>query len=186
LRDEPPGALVRSGDVPAGDSAPQPNREYPADGSIAADGAGSASTTERVELSMPVVVQLFPVVRMMVGVVASRLEFDYEDICDLRLAIDELLTLCTAGHAEGSKMTVVCSSNPGKLRVDCSVSPVATRRRTAGTETGEQTVDARRGGLDLAELSGRILDALVDGHGTRQDEGSTTRVGWLWKNRPPD
>jgi hypothetical protein len=131
---------------------------------------------------MPVVVQLFPVVRMMVGVVASRLEFDYEDICDLRLAIDELLTLCTAGHVEGSKMTVVCSSDPGSLRIDCSVSPVASRKRTPGVET----VDARRGGLDLAELSGRILDALVDGHGTRQEEGSTTRVGWLWKISPTD
>jgi hypothetical protein len=186
LRDEPPGALVGAGDVPAGGSGHLATPQPEPDGCISADGAAPASTTERVELSMPVVVQLFPVVRMMVGVVASRLEFDYEDICDLRLAIDELLTLCTAGHADGSKMTVVCTSTGGSLRVDCSVSPVAARRRPVGADTGENLVDARRGGLDLAELSGRILDALVDGHGTRQEEGSTTRVGWLWKIRPPD
>ncbi len=140
----------------------------------------AARAVERVELSMPVAPELFALVRMLVSVVASRLDFDYEDVCDLRLAVDELVTLCTGGHGEDARITLWSSHDPDGLRIECAVSPAAAP--WVPSTTSEPDV----AGLAPAELSERILDVLSDGHGTAYEATSATRTGWLWKLRPSD
>ncbi len=138
-----------------------------------------SAAAERVELSMPVAPELFALARMLVSVVASRLGFDYEDVCDLRLAVDELVSLCTAGQGDDAWITLWSSHHEDGLRIDCAVCPVAA--------PGDPTLNAETevvAGLGLSQLSERILDVIADGHGARYDETSLTRTGWLWKLRP--
>lgn len=134
---------------------------------------------ERVELSMPVSPELFPLVRMLISVVASPLGFDYEAICDLRLAVDELVTLCAAGARAGARATLSSSSDASGLRVDCHVAPVA-----AGGDLSAVIEPDVTGGLVPAQLSQRILEVLADGHDVRYDPAYESRTGWLWKLRP--
>jgi hypothetical protein len=140
---------------------------------------GYQATDDRVELSMPVSPELFALARMLVSLVASRLGFDYEDICDLRLAVDELVSLCTGSRANGARITLWSSHDADMLRIDCAVCPVTPSQTKT---TGEVEVIA---GLAPVQLSERVLDVLADGHGTRFDAASMTRTGWLWKLRPP-
>ena len=137
---------------------------------------------ERVELSMPVSPELFALTRMLVSVVASRLGFDYEDVCDLRLAVDELVTLCTAGHTDDARITLWSSSDDRALRIDCAVSPVGAQE--VELAAGEEPEHAWIAGMHPSQLSERILEVLVDAHGSQQEAGSNLRTGWLWKLRP--
>lgn len=129
---------------------------------------------ERVELSMPARPEMWTLARMTVSVVASRIELDFEEISDLRLAIDELCTVCALGSTPDSRLTLTYSTDDEGLRVDCVVSP---------TGLPEAPLDEQVAGLLPAQLSERILEALVDEHGVTADDGC--RRGWLRKVRAP-
>ena len=128
-----------------------------ADVSWAAQGAEAIGARDRVELSLPARPDLLFLVRMTAAAVASRADFGYDQIEDLRLAIDELC-LTVAGDAP----------TDGRLQLlfkwaDDAVEVVGVY---------EPDSDAPGGSPDAApaqpasELSQRILDALVDEHGT--------------------
>jgi anti-sigma regulatory factor (Ser/Thr protein kinase) len=132
---------------------------------------------ERVALSMPADPELVGLARMAASVVASRVDLSYEEVDDLRLAIDELVVLCGAGAgsvAHGSRLVLEFCTDDSGIRIDCVVSPAPP---PAAVEMDEHV-----GGLLPDQLSERILDALVDAHGVSEDGDG--RRGWLWKKRP--
>lgn len=135
--------------------------------------AGAEEGTERVEISMPADPDLVALARMAASVVGSRIDLTYDDVADLRLAIDELVVLCGAAGSEGGRVVLEFRTNETGLRIDCSVSG----RRPTSAVPEDRVV-----GLLPTQLSERILDALVDEHGVIEEGG--TRRGWLWKRRP--
>lgn len=117
-----------------------------------------------VELSIPARPELLSLARLTVAALAARADFDFEEIEDLRLALDELcsplLAITTAGHLNLSYQWA-----RGDLRVTCTLS---------GAEP--MPVDDTE-----HDLSNRILDALVDDHGSKHENGVAT--AWLSKRR---
>jgi hypothetical protein len=124
---------------------------------------------------MPADPDLVALARMAASVVGSRIDLSYDEVSDLRLAIDELLVLCGAGAggADGGRVLLEFRTDETGLRIDCSVT---------GRPAAAPLPDAPVVGLLPAQLSERILDALVDDHGVGDEAG--TRRGWLWKRRP--
>lgn len=119
--------------------------------------------TDEVELCVPAKPELLSLARLTVAAVASRADFAYEEIEDLRLAIDELCSPLV-GH----------TGRPGQLRLRY-------RWDDASIEVSCRTEDAGEVDEEENELSDRILDALVDEHGAGPD-GPGRRV-WLRKRR---
>lgn len=133
---------------------------------------------ERVELAIPASVEWLALARTTGAAIASRWAFTYDEIADLRLAIDELcLTLVEGGQAlrleiayelEGDSISVT-----GHAREFDNTRPV-------------QGGDGEIAGADhllSTDLSARILDALVDEHGSEEDPSNGGRRAWLRKTR---
>jgi hypothetical protein len=132
------------------------------------------STT--VELSIPAVGEWLALARTTGASVASHWQFTYDEIADLRLAIDELcLTVIAAGGESFAPRLYLVYSLEG--------SAIVVRARIGSAAPGievEETVETH----DIAasaELSARILDALVDEHGSQAD--SLGHSAWLRKER---
>ena len=122
--------------------------------------------TELVELTIPVSADLVVLARLTAATVASRADFDVEEIEDLRLAVDELCLIVVDGGA-GGELKLQFIHDAEEIEISCRYvgirpSPVA----------ADETLDG---------LSGRILDALVDTHGLRIEDGQ--RHAWLRKRR---
>jgi hypothetical protein len=133
----------------------------------------SSERAERVELRLPATVEWLALARITGAAVASRLDFSYDEISDLRLAIDELcLTLVEGRPASYLEISFEADGD------------VLTVRGTATAGSGERAETDAAIEADLAlssDLSARILDALVDAHGS--EDGSDTRRAWLRKQR---
>lgn len=111
--------------------------------------------TNRVELTLPARPELLFLVRMTAAAVASRADFGYDQIEDLRLAIDELaLTICGDEEHDG-RLQLLFKWTDDTIEV-------------VGIYQPDES-ENRRHDLAIAqpanELSARILDALVDEHG---------------------
>lgn len=120
-----------------------------------------------VELSIPARAELLSLARLTVAAVAARADFDYEEIEDLRLALDELCSRLIGQPSEGDPGTL-------SLRYEWSTGTLEVRCELEGAAT-HVAVDAEE-----RDLSDRILDALVDDHGNAPDG----RAGaWLRKRR---
>lgn len=122
-----------------------------------------AGLTDEVELSLPARPELLSLARLTVAAVASRADFDYEEIEDLRLAIDELCSPLVGSARGEARLGLRYEWDHDSLLVAA----------TGGVATGEDT--------DEYDLSDRILDALVDEHG-RGPAGEGVCV-WLRKRR---
>lgn len=126
----------------------------------------SAPSTQRtgpaapVELSLPVEDDLLVLARYTVSTLASRLEFDIDEIEDLRLAVDELCLLVLGGRRAG-RLLLAFVGDEGRIDVWCHYD-------------GPEELAAPDPEGDGGELSARILDALVDEHGSVDRAG---RVG---------
>ncbi len=106
--------------------------------------------------------------RFAAATIASRAGFDLEEIDDLRLAVDEL---CVSLIEEGDH---------GRLNIELQRADDLVEISCRFTSTSEVPPNGSR--PDLSEgLSDRILDALVDEHGKRQDGGY--EQAWLRKRR---
>jgi hypothetical protein len=110
--------------------------------------------TGLVELGIPVASDLLVLARLAASTVASRSAFDIEEIEDLRLAVDELCLSVLDGRRTGT-LLLRFDGQPGQIEVWClydgpSAAPDDNGRTDDDPETGD--------------LSGRILDALVDEH----------------------
>ena len=126
---------------------------------------------DRVELTLPARPELLFLVRMTAAAVASRADFGYDQIEDLRLAIDELALGMTGDGGSPGRLQLLFSWTGDAVEVVGVYQP------------GDD--EPRRGDLVVAqpenELSARILDALVDEHG-RDVVNGCPRV-WLRMRR---
>ena len=124
--------------------------------------------TDIVELSIPVTADLFVLARLTASTVASRSNFDVEEIEDLRLAVDELCISMVHDRTDG-RLTLRFTWDDDEVEVSCCYLPASGERSTGPLMP---TADG---------LSERILDALVDEHGHGDEDGQAR--AWLRKRR---
>jgi serine/threonine-protein kinase RsbW len=120
-----------------------------------------------IELTIPVRADLVVLARLTAATVASRAEFDVEEIEDLRLAVDELCVSLVQGGVEG-QLDLQFSRDEDRVEVSCSYE--------SGMGDAGRSIDP-----SLVGLSALILDALVDEHGEETQDGK--RRAWLRKRR---
>ncbi len=117
--------------------------------------------------------------------IASKLDFDVEEIEDLRLAIDELCGSCAAADDGTGRIELNYSWDDRSIEVVCTVDSSPARQRDGGAVHPVEPLGepgSAFGELSVDELSARLLDALVDEHGIEPVDGSRRR-GWLRKQR---
>lgn len=128
-----------------------------------------------VELSFPLRPDLVFLARMTAAAVATRAGFGFDQVEDLRLAIDELCT-SVAGEAEGDdQLHLLFEWSQDAIRVEGTL--------RGGVHLVEEPA-SRSATPTPRELSERILDALVDEHGTESADGPP-RV-WMVVRRRDD
>ncbi len=130
-----------------------------------------SSSSGTVALSFPLEADLLVLARLTAATMASRAGFDVEEIDDLRLAVDELCLSLVRGRGEGV-LHLDYDVGDGTIEIRC-------RFRRSGSVRVVHALDA----LDAVpeDLSTRILDVLVDAHGSGLDDG--TEWTWLRKRR---
>jgi hypothetical protein len=127
-----------------------------------------APGSQRVELSLPAQPELLFLARMTAAAVASRAEFGFDQVEDLRLAIDELCITLAGEDGSDGQVHLTFEWNADAVEVIGTLVPESDGSGTAGTAKSLPT---------LNELSERILDALVDEHGA-DGVGGTPRA-WI-------
>ncbi len=70
---------------------------------------------------MPTEPENWPLLRLAAANVAARLDLDVATVEDLRLAVDELCTLCAEGATARSRLTPRFAIVDGAVQVDCTV-----------------------------------------------------------------
>ncbi len=121
-----------------------------------------------VELVIPVNADLVVLARMTAATVASRANFDIEEVEDLRLAVNELCISLVQGSSDG-RLELRFTRTDDAVEVACTYLPAPSSQNEWDLEEA------------LQGLSARILDALVDDHGV--DDGGGNRRAWLRKQR---
>jgi hypothetical protein len=147
------------------------------------DDAGDGERT--VVLSLPAQPELWSLARMTASGIASRLDFEVEEIEDLRLAIDELCGSCALGKGASGRIELHYRWDDRSIEVVCRVAAAAGGRGDAAAVRAVEPLGAPgspAGELSVDELSARLLDALVDSHGIEPFDG-LRRQGWLRKSR---
>ncbi len=113
--------------------------------------------SERIELEAPLAGDFQAVVRLIIGAIGERVDFGFEEIDDLQLAVERLLV--EAG-SEGS-VQLVFDFREGGIRT--LVGPLSERAVADALRDG----DARPGELTLK----RILQTVVDSFGVEDVAG---------------
>ncbi len=123
---------------------------------------------EEVRLTVPATPELLRLARVTASGVASRLGFTYDEVEDLRLAIDELCFAVTGGKRQEGwvLMRYVVGGDGDTLEVHGKASFAA---------PGPEPL--------LNELSGAVLDALVDEHAVHRGDGQGSPSFRLVKRR---
>jgi serine/threonine-protein kinase RsbW len=120
--------------------------------------------SDSVALSLPVRSDLLVLARITAATMASRADFDIEEIEDLRLAVDELC-LSVVGGARSGTVRLEFTLDGATITIACELD-----------RSGERDDGLGPGGPD--DLSIRLIEALVDEH-RRDDDGRA----WLSKRR---
>lgn len=120
--------------------------------------------TERIELVAPVSGDFHAVVRLIIGGIAERVDFAFEEIDDLQLAVERLLA------EAGSQRTVKMSFEVGAGGIRTRVGPLSERAIADALRDGV----IRPGELTLK----RILQTVVDSFGVDEagDAGIVVRL----------
>lgn len=116
-------------------------------------------------VNVPCRPEFLPIIRLTASAVASHLDFDVEAVDDIRLAVDELCTMCAAATLDG-RITVTYLWDQDCVEVRCVV-------------TGSS---GKTGGSESDPLAGMILSALVDEYEIEAGSGGDRR-GRLRKAR---
>jgi hypothetical protein len=121
-------------------------------------------TRERIELEAPLGGDFQPVVRLIIGGIAERVDFAFEEIDDLQLAVERLLA------EAGSQRSVRLSFEVAEGSVRTSVGPLNERAIADALRDGEPAP----GELTLK----RILQTVVDSFGVEDvsDGGIVVRL----------
>jgi hypothetical protein len=106
---------------------------------------------ERIELEAPVAGDFHAVVRLIIGGIAERVDFAFEEIDDLQLAVERLLA------EAGSQRTVQLSFEVASGGIRTRVGPLNERAIADALRDGE----SRPGELTLK----RVLQTVVDSFG---------------------
>jgi hypothetical protein len=133
---------------------------------------------DRIELAFPVDPALWALARLTASSIAARLDFAYEEVEDLRLAIDELCTSCASGAGPASRVALCFETTGDTLRVECLVDHIV----GAGWVGSADELPDGTGPDALAEM---ILSELVDTHEIGPAV-SGVRRGYLEKQRTAD
>ena len=112
---------------------------------------------ERIDLEAPLTGDFQPVIRLIIGGIAERVNFGFEEIDDLQLAVERLLAEAR------SQETVQLSFEVGEGRVRTLVGPLRERAIAEALRDGEPAP----GELTLK----RILDTVVDSFGVEDSTG---------------
>lgn len=122
-----------------------------------------------VEINLPATADLVALARFTAATLAVKANFDVEEIEDLRLAVDELCVIMLRKGSDG-RLALRFEREGDDLEVSCAYVAAAGGEsiRPEPTMSGDS-------------LSERILDALVDQHGSIL-EGGESRV-WLRKRQ---
>ena len=123
--------------------------------------------TDTVSLSLPVRSELLVLARITATTMASRADFDIEEIEDLRLAVDELC-LSVVGGARSGTVRLEFTLDGATLAITCELD------RSGESEDGHVPGEPD-------DLSIRLIEALVDEHGRGSSDGR--RRAWLSKRR---
>jgi hypothetical protein len=113
--------------------------------------------TGRIELETPLAGAFQPVIRLIIGGIAERVDFGFEDIDDLQLAVERLLA------EAGPEGTVRLSFEFGEGHIRTRVGPLRERAIADALRDGE----APPGELTLK----RILQTVVDSFGVEDVAG---------------
>lgn len=110
--------------------------------------------TEAVTLDIPASTEHVQLARLVASGIAGRIDFDLDEIEDLRIAVDELCVVLLERGASGT------------LRLAYQVVDGTTL-----TVRGEARIDAVDGPLETSRLTSQILDTVADAHelGVRDD-----------------
>jgi hypothetical protein len=111
-------------------------------------------TRERIELEAPLGGDFQPVVRLIIGGIAERVDFAFEEIDDLQLAVERLLA------EAGSQQSVRLSFEVGDGSIRARVGPLSERAIADALRDG----DPAPGELTLR----RILQTVVDSFGVEE------------------
>ncbi len=111
---------------------------------------------ERIELEAPVAGDFHAVVRLIIGGIAERVDFAFEEIDDLQLAVERLLA------EAGSQRSVRLSFEVGGDGIRTRVGPLSEPALAEALRDGE----SRPGELTLK----RILQTVVDSFGVDEVE----------------
>ena len=114
---------------------------------------------EEVRLTMPATPQLLRVARLTAAALASRLGFSFDEIEDVKIAVDELCFALVGSKGRDGTLTIIYRLREHHLEI-------------AGE--GAFTPDEREAVPAPSELSAQILAAVVDEHELSRD-GNTTR-----------
>ena len=117
------------------------------------------AATERIDLDAPLAGDFQPVIRLIIGGIAERVDFAFEEIDDLQLAVERLLA--EAGDAG----TVHLSFEVEQEVIRTCVGPLD----QAALATALRDGDVRPGHLTLRRILGAVVDSfevreLGDGH----------------------
>jgi hypothetical protein len=133
---------------------------------------------DHIELSVPARADLLHLVRFHVGAAAAHADMRLEAVEDLQLAVDELcLSLLSQLAGQESRLAVSIAWTSSTVEVVCTVD-VGALAAVVNRNGKHRAGSASRPALP-AELSARVLDALVDEHGTFSNPGCLG--AWLRK-----
>ncbi len=117
---------------------------------------------ELIDLDAPLSPDFQPVIRLIIGGIAERVDFAFEEIDDLQLAVERLLA------EAGARDTVHLSFEVGQEAIRTRVGPLDERAITVALRDG----DSRPGQLTLE----RILKTVVDSFGVEDVDGDGVMV----------
>jgi len=103
-------------------------------------------TTEEIRLVIPAEEDFRPIVHLVTGGLASRLDVTYDDLADIQVAVDAVLAL----RDDDGDLTIVLSAEPGVVRAAIGPFEPDVLRSS----------DAPDGGVDLQ----RVLETVCDTH----------------------
>ncbi len=117
---------------------------------------------ELIDLDAPLSADFQPVIRLIIGGIAERVDFAFEEIDDLQLAVERLLA------EAGARDTVQLRFEVGEEAIRTRVGPLDERAITSALQDG----DVRPGQLTLR----RILNTVVDSFGVEEVDGDGVMV----------
>jgi anti-sigma regulatory factor (Ser/Thr protein kinase) len=130
---------------------------------------------EKVELVIPAKADMLFITRMIGAAVASRTDFGYDRVEDLRLALDEMCLALLDDHPGGGSLKLEFSWSDDTIDVSAALSRGGDlRARAAGRPDGRPATEIFE---ESSPLSHQIIEAIADQHGRYRDDH--TAHHWL-------